>query len=118
VDRLGAIYVTGFTLSTDFPIAPATNPFQPGFGGGTGDAFLVKIQHEDPTLRIARTGTGAVEISWPSSLDNFVLESRSLVAEPQEWAAVTIAPVIVDGWQTVTLLNLVNSELFRLRRLD
>jgi hypothetical protein len=118
VDRMGAIYVTGFTLSTDFPVAPTTNPFQPTFGGGPGDAFLLKIQHEAPTLRIIFTTTGALEISWPSSLNNYILESRSLVAGPQEWTAVTLAPVAVDDWQTVTLLDLENTGFFRLRRLD
>jgi hypothetical protein len=118
VDRMGAIYVTGFTLSTDFPVASSTHPFQPTFGGGTGDAFLLKIQHEAPSLRIVYTATGALEISWPSSLDNYILESRSLVAGPQEWTAVTLAPVTVDEWQTVTLLDPVNTGFFRLRRLD
>ena len=40
VDSLGNAYVTGSTPSRDFPL---TLPYQAGFGGGTTDAFLVRI---------------------------------------------------------------------------
>jgi hypothetical protein len=40
VDALGNAYVTGSTLSTNFPTA---NALQPTFGGGNGDAFVTKI---------------------------------------------------------------------------
>jgi len=40
VDRSGNAYVTGFTLSTNFPTA---NPLQPTHGGGSYDAFVVKL---------------------------------------------------------------------------
>ncbi len=44
-DAQGNVYVTGYTVSTNFPTA---NPFQPSFGGETatgnpGDAFVAKI---------------------------------------------------------------------------
>jgi uncharacterized protein (TIGR03437 family) len=40
VDASGNAYVTGGTLSTDFPTASAA---QPAFGGGSSDAFIAKI---------------------------------------------------------------------------
>jgi len=40
VDSLGNAYVTGQTISTDFP---TTNPLQPANGGGGGDAFVAKL---------------------------------------------------------------------------
>jgi hypothetical protein len=46
VDAAGNAYVTGFTLSTDFP---TMNPFQPANGGG-GDAFVAKINPEGSAL--------------------------------------------------------------------
>jgi hypothetical protein len=39
VDGAGNAYITGFTSSTDFPMA---NPLQPAYGGGT-DAFVAKL---------------------------------------------------------------------------
>ncbi len=40
VDTAGNVYVTGFTGSTDFPTFSAS---QPGFGGGTYDAFVTAL---------------------------------------------------------------------------
>jgi hypothetical protein len=118
VDPLGGIYVTGFTLSTDFPVAPGTDVFQRSFGGGTGDAFLLKIQHTIASLEIARTPVGTVEISWSAALANFVLESKPIVTATNDWAAVMTAPVNADGRQTVTLTNLTDTQFYRLRRAD
>ena len=44
IDSSGNAYVTGSTVSTDFPVAGAV--FQPKFGGGNADAFVTKL---DPT---------------------------------------------------------------------
>jgi Beta-propeller repeat len=40
VDSAGNAYVTGATISTDFP---TMNPLQPAYGGGQEDAFVAKI---------------------------------------------------------------------------
>ena len=41
VDTTGNTYVTGSTVSTDFPV---TSPvFQHAYGGGNADAFVVKL---------------------------------------------------------------------------
>jgi hypothetical protein len=41
VDTLGNAYVTGTTVSTDFPTAGAV--FQPAYGGGNADSFVAKL---------------------------------------------------------------------------
>ena len=42
VDSTGSAYITGFTCSADFPIAPGTSVPQPDFGG-LCDAFVTKL---------------------------------------------------------------------------
>jgi hypothetical protein len=43
VDNDSNVVVAGYTNSADFPIA---KPFQPGKGGGVGDAFVTKVRDE------------------------------------------------------------------------
>ena len=72
VDASGNAYVTGGTLSTDFPTASAA---QPAFGGGSSDAFIAKISGLAAacTYSIAPTaqstgasgGTGSVTVTAP-----------------------------------------------------
>ena len=40
IDTVGCAYLTGWTVSTDFPIQ---NPYDGGFNGGTSDAFVTKL---------------------------------------------------------------------------
>src|SRR6266852_1790735 len=44
----GFAYVTGSTVSTDFPVTDAV--FQPKFGGGNADAFVAKLDPAGATL--------------------------------------------------------------------
>ncbi|GMK41265.1 hypothetical protein PCCS19_43210 [Paenibacillus sp. CCS19] len=44
VDELTQAYVTGSTTSFDFPATPGA--FQPGYNGGTSDAFVTKLSPE------------------------------------------------------------------------
>jgi len=48
IDGEGAAYVAGTTFSPDFPMTPAA--FQTGFGGGTRDAFAVKLTPDGTQL--------------------------------------------------------------------
>jgi hypothetical protein len=45
--RNGNVYVTGYTTSTDFPVA---NALQPAYGGGSSDAFVAKINPSGSAL--------------------------------------------------------------------
>ncbi len=47
VDEFGNAFVTGETFSTDFPTVAAA---QPGFGGGSSDSFLVRLDSTGSTL--------------------------------------------------------------------
>jgi hypothetical protein len=49
VDSKGFAYVTGSTVSADFPVITAT-AFQPKFGGGNADAFVTKLDPTGATL--------------------------------------------------------------------
>ncbi len=46
VDESGNIFVTGSTVSTNFPIAGAV--FQPTYGGGNADAFVTELNPANP----------------------------------------------------------------------
>lgn len=48
VDSSGNAYVTGTTVSTDFPTAGAV--FQPAYGGGNADSFVAKLNTAGATL--------------------------------------------------------------------
>ncbi|MBI2985821.1 MAG: SBBP repeat-containing protein, partial [Deltaproteobacteria bacterium] len=47
VDVSGSAYITGFTPSSDFPLAA---PYQSTYGGGTNDAFIVKLSPDGSQL--------------------------------------------------------------------
>jgi hypothetical protein len=57
VDGSGAAYITGWTDATDFPIVPTTdsttNALQVTYGGGSADAFVVKISKKGDELTYA-----------------------------------------------------------------
>jgi hypothetical protein len=48
VDSLDNVYVTGSTVSTDFPTSGAV--FQPTYGGGNADSFVAKLDPAGATL--------------------------------------------------------------------
>src|SRR5665213_2786604 len=48
VDSTANVYVTGSTVSTDFPTAGAV--FQPNYGGGNADSFVAKLDPTGKTL--------------------------------------------------------------------
>ncbi len=69
LDVRNNVYVTGSTVSEDFP---TVNPFQPEFGGGIspGDAFVAKIAPD--FVQIDRCQTGA---------ENQVVDAGSTIAD-------------------------------------
>jgi uncharacterized repeat protein (TIGR01451 family) len=54
VDAGGSAYVTGSTTSSNLPAA-GTGPFQPAYGGGASDAFLVKLNNPASGSSVALT---------------------------------------------------------------
>lgn len=68
VDSNGNAYVTGTTISNDFP---TMNAFQPTFGGGGSDGFITKINP---------TGTGLVYSTYLGGTDQDALSSIAVDA--------------------------------------
>jgi hypothetical protein len=60
VDLAGNVYLTGGTLSTDFP---TQNPIQGTYGGGTFDAFVTKIDAAGTGL-VYSTYLGGTSYDW------------------------------------------------------
>ena len=58
VDSEGAVYVTGYSYSTDFP---THNPIQGNYGGGWGDIFVTKINASGSALAYSTFLGGADE---------------------------------------------------------
>jgi hypothetical protein len=66
MDTTGAVFVTGWTDATNFPIEPFDPnsndfAFQVNYGGGSSDAFVVKIEKKGNALKYATYlgGTGS-----------------------------------------------------------
>lgn len=93
VDKTGAVYVTGYTGSPNFPVR---NGFQGQFKGGFKDVFLTKFtpagnalafstylggSDYDQGLAVAVDGTGAAYITGSTSSDDFPLQNPFQGAE-------------------------------------
>ncbi|HEX9990047.1 MAG TPA: SBBP repeat-containing protein [Chloroflexia bacterium] len=67
VDSQGNTYVTGLTVSANFP---SVDPYQPGYGGGRRDAFVAKL---DPTgthlLYATYLGGSGEDEGWAIAVD-------------------------------------------------
>jgi len=61
VDGRGNAYVTGFTLSTDFPTKKA---FQRTYAGGSSDAFVTKLSRDGGELVYSTYLVKAMPMSW------------------------------------------------------
>jgi hypothetical protein len=70
VDDGGSVYVTGQTVSSNFPTAapPAESPFQAGLGGPT-DAFVAWLDMTAPTVTITWPTTEPTYFTTEATLD-------------------------------------------------
>jgi uncharacterized repeat protein (TIGR03803 family) len=117
---------TGFTILHDFS---ATHDIGPGFransdgaepfgnltlsgntvygtalqGGtwGVGTVFSIALPLTPPQLTIAADGAN-VTLMWPTNFTGFTLQSTTNLISPAAWTAVSPAPVVVNGQNTVT----------------
>ncbi len=85
VDAAGAVYLTGFTTSRNFPTA---NPLQAGFGGGEGDAFVTKINANGSALVYSTYlgGSGRENVTTP---DLFLVQDIAVDAAGQAYVTGT-----------------------------
>ena len=109
-DPAGNAYIVGMTASTNFPVVNAFQTTNQGFNGG----FLAKIIVE-PTLTAGMSGAD-VAVAWRAFAPEFVLESTASLSSPTNWVSVSAAPVLANGWHTVTLPATNAASFFRLRK--
>ena len=99
---------------------------QPVAGGASGGTFSVQsgfwsvVQTPGaPVLRIVRSGTNGVVVSWPALSTGWVLQQTSSLSSPQPvaWTDVTSPPAVVLGSEnTVTFTSATGVRYFRLRQ--
>ncbi len=92
VDSQNNVYITGYTLSTNFPIT-ATNVFDPNFGSKTiyTNAFITKLYFEPNQL-----GTEVIT-SWQPT-NNWFIGGIATLAASNAWASVSqIASLTSNG---------------------
>ena len=70
-----------------------------GGDSGFGSVFSLSEPVAPPTLTITASQAGVI-LTWPTNADGFTLQSATNLAAP--WNAVSPAPVIVSGLNTVT----------------
>ena len=74
IDSSGNAYITGFTEGYHFP---TKNAFQPTFGGGELDAFVIKLAFvEEIRLTISKTLQLILFIVMPAIVIVFLLRSK------------------------------------------
>ena len=80
----------------------------------TQDGLDQLLINPRPGLAASRAGSNAL-LSWPAGSTGFVLESSTTLS-PANWTAVTTAPVVVGGQNTVTVDAASGSRFYRLRK--
>lgn len=80
---------------------------------GTTSGDTVNVVAALPHLNVSRSGSD-VTVRWASPTTNLVLEATPSLSPPS-WAAVTNAPVVLDGSMSVTNLMSADARIFRLK---
>jgi hypothetical protein len=110
LDPEGSVYLTGYTYSSNFPLTAGS--FQTNFQGSFS-AFLAKIRLNDPLLKAAAAGN-ALQFSWPASAPGYTLQTKTNLAAPGGWTAVTPPPVLTNGSYKVSVTPSNPAGFFRL----
>jgi hypothetical protein len=110
VDAEANAYISGMTLSSNFLVSAGA--FQTALDG-TSDSFIAKIRLQNPILNVTVLGN-IIELTWPATAPEFVLQSTLALTPPQVWNNVPQTPVLTNGEYLVTLSTTNASELFRL----
>ena len=90
----------GLILSGDTLYGAAANGG--GLGWGTIFSLTVPTVYLPPVLAI-HVSAGSLVISWPASATGYTLTSADSLSASAVWSPVTIAPVIANGLDTVTI---------------
>lgn len=69
-----------------------------------------------PLLLQVAMGNGLIELSWPLTPEDYVLETSTALGVGANWAVVSNVPAVVSGKNVVTLAPPAGSQFYRLRR--
>lgn len=108
VDPAGNFYLTGITNSLNFPVT--SGAFQPTYGGGRGDAFVVKIAGGPPAPALLTTVSAASFMSGASLAPESIASAFApgLAATTDVATAIPLPTSLGDT--TVKLKDSVGSE--------
>ncbi len=113
VEPGGTVYMVGRTFST-VNLFPLTNVFQPNFGGGGSDGFVIRVT-ATPRLKI-QSLAGSVEISWAATRPAYLLEIKEGVQRLPGWVRWTGAQATQRGMNVVRLSTSQVPRFYRLVR--
>ena len=98
----------GRTPGSGFTLSGATFFGTTQYGGANGSGTIYRFQWDNtPPATIAKSG-GKIILSWPTddfahSTNDFIFTLQSAASPGSEvWTNVSPAPVIINGWNTVT----------------
>jgi hypothetical protein len=116
VDPLGNAYLTGQTLSTNFP---CVNALQSRLDG-TNDMFIAKISQNTnpPALLIAPEDSSVppgISLEWQMFPPNYNLVGSADLASGN-WLTVPGSPAYTNGWYQITLPATNGARFFRLQK--
>jgi uncharacterized repeat protein (TIGR03803 family) len=70
-------------------------------GGSSGNGTVFSLSLAAPQLTIIPAGTNVI-LTWTTSSTGFTLQSTPNLSSAPVWSAVSPAPVVVNGQNTVT----------------
>lgn len=108
----GSIYSVSGTIGQPDAGGPMTGGNY-SLTGGFWSLFAIQTGSA-PTLFIMPSANNAV-IYWSANAAGFMLEHSTSLAAPNGWAAVSLAPVTIGGFQYVTNTVVPGNNFFRLR---
>ncbi|HEX7181458.1 MAG TPA: SBBP repeat-containing protein [Thermoanaerobaculia bacterium] len=91
VDPRGSAYVTGVTTSVDFPTVDA---FQPSYGGGAQDAFVVRLSQNRPPL--CTSASASPSVLWPPNGKLRPIAIRGVTDPDGDRVSITITSIRQD----------------------
>ncbi|HEY1217445.1 MAG: SBBP repeat-containing protein [Bryobacteraceae bacterium] len=112
VDKSGAVFVTGDTGSSDFPVFPNPGAYQSTFGGGTSNAFVTRLAGSGQSLlystylggsgadvgfAIAVDSTGNSYVTGSTTSKNFPVTSDAFQSSNQGTANAFVTGLNVSG---------------------
>jgi hypothetical protein len=115
VDAAGDAYITGQTLSTNFPVFNARQPIR----NGVNDAFLAKILLADAPALAVRSVGNKMLVTWPpygQATPSFLGLETSTNPQTAHWIDYPQAPVLTNGKYTITFTPTNPARYFRLHK--